>query len=385
LPDGGFLVIERDDATGPDAQKFVYRIDLAEATNLQGMEEALGLELQGPAGLASLGIRAASKQLAVDLAEVGYHMVDKPEGLALVAPDTLAVLNDNDFGISGTFTTTTGLMDEPEAARPVVLGLISLTNQGLDVSDRDNAVNLANWPVYGAYMPDSIAAYTVGGETYLVTANEGDAREYDTFAEEERVGDLVLDWSVFPNAAELQKDENLGRLTTTTAGTDTDGDGLIDRILTFGGRSFSIWTADGDLVFDSGSAIEEIVAAAYPDDFNADGENESFDTRSDAKGPEPEALALGQIGDRTYAFVGLERIGGILMYDITDPAQPRFVTYANNRDFAGDAEAGTAGDLAPEGIDFVPADQSPTGNPALLVANELSGTTTLWDIAVAAQ
>jgi hypothetical protein len=312
-------------------------------------------------------------------------MVDKPEGLALVDENTLAVLNDNDFGISGTFTTTTGLMDEPEAPRPIVLGLLSSANRGLDASDRDDAANIANWPVYGMYMPDAIAAYTVGDEIYLVTANEGDAREYDTFAEEERVGDLVLDWSVFPNAADLQDETALGRLTTTTAGTDTNGDGLLDRILTLGGRSFSIWRADGTLVYDSGSALEEITAAAFPDDFNSDGENDSFDTRSDAKGPEPEALALGQIGERTYAFVGLERIGGVVVYDITDPAQPRFVTYANNRDFAGDAAAGTAGDLAPEGIVFVSADQSPTGKPALLVANELSGTTTFWDIEVAGE
>jgi hypothetical protein len=337
------------------------------------------------AGLGSLGIRPVAKELYVHLAEVGYHMGDKPEGLALVDENTIAVLNDNDFGISGTFTTTTGLMDEPETAKPVVLGLISLSAQGLDVSDRDDAANIANWPVYGVYMPDTIAAYTVDGETYLVTANEGDAREYETYAEEERVGDLVLDWSVFPNAAELQKEENLGRLTTTTAGTDTDGDGLVDRILTFGGRSFSIWTADGELVFDSGSAIEEITRAAFPADFNADGENDSFDSRSDAKGSEPEALTIGQIGDRTYAFVGLERISGVVVYDITDPTQPSFVTYANNRDFAGDAEAGTAGDLAPEGIVFVPADQSPTGEPALIVSNELSGTTTFWNIEVAVQ
>jgi hypothetical protein len=383
LPDGTFLVIERDDATGPEAQKLIYKVDLSGATNIQGMDEAIGLEQQGLAGLGSLGIRPAAKTLYVDLAKAGYDMVAKTEGLALVDDNTLAVLNDNDFAIGTTFTTTTGLMDAPESATPVVLGLISLTNQGLDVSDKDDAINIANWPVYGMYMPDSIAAYMAGGETYLVTANEGDARDYAGYSEEKRVGDLVLDWSVFPNAAELQKDENLGRLTTTTAGTDTNGDGLVDRILTFGGRSFSIWSPDGKLVFDSGSAIEAITAAAFPDDFNADGENGSFDSRSDAKGPEPEALAIGQIGDRSYAFVGLERIGGIVVYDITDPKQPSFVTYANNRDFAGDAEAGTAGDLSPEGIVFIPAEQSPTSGPALLVANELSGSTTFWSIDVA--
>jgi hypothetical protein len=385
LADGRFLVIERDDATGPAAQKFVYTLDLGGATNIDGLEEPLGLEQQDAAGLAALGIRPAAKQLAVDLAEVGYHMVDKPEGLALVDDQTIAVLNDNDFAIGSTFTTTTGLLDAPAAPKPVLLGLISLGSRGLDASDRDEAINIANWPVQGMYMPDAIAAYTVDGATYLVTANEGDAREYDTFAEEARVGELVLDWSAFPNAADLQQDAALGRLTTTTAGTDTDGDGLADRLLTFGGRSFSIWSAAGELVYDSGGDLEAIVAATYPADFNADGENDSFDSRSDAKGPEPEALALGQIGERTYAFVGLERIGGVVVYDITDPTAPLFVTYANNRDFAGDAAAGTAGDLAPEGIIFLPADQSPTGAPALLVANELSGTTTLWNIDVTAE
>jgi hypothetical protein len=339
--------------------------------------------MQSLAGLGSAGIRPVAKTLFVNLAEAGYHMVDKVEGLALVDENTIALINDNDFGIGGTFSTTTGLLDEPASVKPVVLGLITLTPTGLDASDKDGAINIRNWPVYGVYMSDAIAAYSVDGATYLVTANEGDARAYDTFAEEERVGDLALDWSVFPNAGELQQEENLGRLTTTTAGTDTNGDGLVDRILTFGGRSFSIWSADGALVYDSGSDFESIIAKQYPDDFNADGENDTFDSRSDAKGGEPEALTLGQIGDRTYAFIGLERIGGVMVYDITDPAQPSFVTYANNRDFSGDAEAGTAGDLAPEGIVFIPAEASPTGGPALLIANELSGSTTLWSIDVA--
>jgi hypothetical protein len=307
-------------------------------------------------------------------------MGDKPEGLALVDENTIAVLNDNDFGISTTFSPTTGLMDEnPNPVTPI-LGLISLQPTGLDASDEDGGVNIRNWPVYGVYMPDAIAAYEVGGETYLVTVNEGDAREYDAYAEEERVGNLVLDWAVFPNAAELQSPENLGRLTTTTAGTDTDGNGLVDRILTFGGRSFSIWDSAGTLVYDSGRQLEDVTAGAFYSDFNSDGENDSFDSRSDAKGPEPEALALGTIDGRNYAFVGLERIGGIAVYDVSDPAAPGFTGYFNNRDFGGDAEADTAGDLAPEGVVFIPAEESPTGQPLLLVANEVSGSTTVWAI-----
>jgi len=376
-------VLERDDATGPAAQKFIYKIDLSNATNIHGMEEGLGLERQSLAGLGMAGIRPVQKSLYVDLAAIGYHMTDKPEGLALVNETTLAVLNDNDFNVGDTFSTTTGLMVENPDPTPVVLGLITLTPSGLDASNEDGAINIRPWPVHGMYMPDAIAAYEVDGATYLLTANEGDSRDYDGFSEEIRVADLVLDWAHFPDAAELQKEENLGRLLSTTAGTDTNGDGLADRILTLGGRSFSIWNADGDLVFDSGNQFETILAGIYPDDFNANGENDTFDDRSDDKGPEPETVVVGQVGEATYAFIGLERIGGVMVYDITDPMQPHYVTYANNRDFSGDAEAGTAGDLAPEGLVFVPAEESPTQSPLLIVANELSGSTTVWAIEVA--
>ncbi len=379
------LVVERDDAFGPAAQKFIFKINLAEATNIHGMELPAGLQRQSAAGLAMAGIHPVEKSLYVDLAAVGYHMGDKVEGLAFIDENTLAVLNDNDFGIATTFSTTTGLLDENPNPTPVVLGLIHLTPTGLDASDEDGAINIGAWPVHGMYQPDAIAAYEVDGETYLVTANEGDARDYDGYGEETRVGDLILDLSVFPNAAELQKAENLGRLRTTTAGTDTDGDGLADRILAFGARSFTIWNAAGELVWDSGSGLEEIVAATFPDDFNANGENGTFDNRSDDKGPEPEAVDLGVINGRTYAFVGLERIGGVVVYDISDPTAPFFVTYANNRDFTGDAEAGTAGDIAPEGVKFVAAEDSPTGEPLLLVANEVSGSTTIYAIAGASE
>jgi len=228
------------------------------------------------------------------------------------------------------------------------------------------------------YMPDAIAAYSADGETYLVTANEGDARDYDGYGEEERLGDLVLDAAVFPNAAELQRDEALGRLRVSTVSVDQDGNGLVDRIAAFGARSFTIWDTAGNVVFDSGSALERITAEVLPEFFNSSGENETSDERSDDKGPEPEALALGELGGRVYAFVGLERIGGILVWDITDPRSPFYVTYVNNRDFTAASES--AGDLAPEGIVFVPAEESPIGEPLLLVANELSGTTTVWRI-----
>jgi hypothetical protein len=214
-------------------------------------------------------------------------------------------------------------------------------------------------------MPDAIASFQVGQMTYLVTANEGDARDYDGFSEEERIGDLTLDPAAFPNAADLQLDENLGRLRTTSATGDTDGDGDFDEVYSYGARSFSIWNGtSGALVFDSGDDFEQTIAAQVPALFNSQGQADSFDTRSDDKGPEPEGVVVGMVDGRTYAFVGLERIGGVMVYDVTSPAAPVFVLY----------EPAAAGDVSPEGLEFVPAASSPTGNALLLVAADGGGT-----------
>lgn len=240
----------------------------------------------------------------------------------------------------------------------------------IDASNKDDAINFANYPVLGMYQPDSIASYEYMGETYIVTANEGDARDYDGYSEEVRVKDLNLDATAYPNAAELQVDEVLGRLKTTTATGDTDGDGDIDQIYAYGGRSFSIWNSKGELVFDSGNDIGVITANLLGmNGFNAD-EGE-FDGRSDDKGAEPEALTVGKIDDRTYAFVGLERTGGILSYDITNPMKPYFIEYVRN-----------SKDVAPEGMAFVSHKDSPNGQPWLVVGNEVSGTVTLYQVNV---
>ena len=279
----------------------------------------------------------------------------------------------------------------------------SLRGNELDASNDDGGINIQSWPVFGMYQPDSIAAYTAtDGQTYVVMANEGDSRirpdgdledddgnilieEGDIFNEENRIGDVVLDPEAFPNAAELRDDANLGRLKITNTLGDTDGDGDFDELYAYGARSFSVRDGDGNLVFDSGADFERITAILNPDNFNStDDENGSFDDRSDDKGPEPEALTIGEVGDRTYAFIGLEREGGILVYDITNPTDGEFVQYINQRNFEGNLEetvpAGTAGDVSPEGFTFISATDSPTGTPLLGVANEVSGSTTLYQI-----
>lgn len=257
-----------------------------------------------------------------------------------------------------------------------------LAENALDASDEDGRINITTHPVLGLYLPDAIATITTGGETYFFTANEGDSRDYEGFSEEARVADLTLDPAALPNAAELQAEEAIGRLKVTTTLGDTDGDGSYEALYSFGGRSFSVWNSSGTLVWDSGDDLEQITAEQLPDHFNStNDENDSFDDRSDDKGPEPEGLTTGTIGDRAYAFVGLERIGGFMVYDITDPTTPAFVEYVNNRNFDGDPEAGTAGDLAPEGLLFISAEDSPNGEPLLVVTNEVSSTTTVYSLA----
>jgi DNA-binding beta-propeller fold protein YncE len=268
----------------------------------------------------------------------------------------------------------------------------SLPGNGFDASDRDDTINIANWPVLGMYQPDGIDSFTVNGRTYIVTANEGDARDYAGFSEEVRLGSssYQLDPNVFPNADELSLAANLGRLTVTNALGDLNGDGLFQEIYAFGARSFSIWEWDEEArtltqVYDSGDDFERIIAQTFPDFFNSNHRENSFDTRSDDKGPEPEDVKIAEINGRFYAFIGLERVGGIMTYDITDPRNPVFVTYVNNRDFLAEVSLNgitnlAAGDLGVEGLLFISAADSPNGQPLLVAANEVSGTTTIFAI-----
>ena len=264
----------------------------------------------------------------------------------------------------------------------------------LDASNEDDAINIKNWPVFGMYQPDAIAAFSSGDTQYYITANEGDARDYDSWTEEFRIKDLQLDATAFPDAS-IQDEENLGRLrVTSTLGvsnacdpsdlaTDVEADCEYDALYAYGARSFSIWSAAGSLVYDSGSDLENLTAGAFPDNFNASNDSNEFDDRSDDKGPEPEGVTTGEINGTTYAFIGLERIGGIMVFDLSDPTAPNFVQYINNRDFSvpdEEIDTAAAGDLGPEGLLFIPASESPNGEPLLVVGNEVSGTTTVYRI-----
>lgn len=282
------------------------------------------------------------------------------------------------------------------AIRPLGFKDHGLAQNALDPSDKDGRAELRSYEgLKGVYMPDAIDAYTAGdGASYLVTANEGDAREWGDYAEPSRVKDLA-DESGAPGdgygpvcadsaLADKLGDDELGRLNVTKELGFDEARGCYSELYAFGGRSFSIWSTAGELVWDSGSSFEEVTLAANPEYFNSNHGESNLEGRSDDKGPEPESVVVGQVGDRSYAFVGFERVGGIAAYDITNPGSPSFVTYVNNRDFSQSVEEGgdlaAAGDLGPEGLSFVDAGDSPTGTPLLVAGNEVSGTTTVFSI-----
>ncbi|MGC0369420.1 choice-of-anchor I family protein [Microbacterium sp. SLBN-111] len=259
---------------------------------------------------------------------------------------------------------------------------------GLDTSDKDGGINIRSVPgLKGLYMPDGIASYSVPvagkATTYLVTANEGDGREWGSFTDEARIKDLgkkdLAPICATSPLAGRSADADLGRLKVVTdLGKTTDG--CYSELYAYGGRSFSIWDTKGALVFDSGDDFEQKLKEVAPELFNVSNDNNTVDDRSDDKGPEPEGVAIGVVDGRTYAFIGLERAGGVMVYDITDPKNATYVTYVNNRDASANVESAAAGDLGPEGLTFVSALRSPTGVPLLITGNEVSGSTTVFEV-----
>lgn len=309
----------------------------------------------------------------------------------------------------------------------------------LDVSDRDSKIDIKTWTgLVGMYQPDSIANYQVNGQTYLVTANEGDSREWlkdedvyfagnlaqgyvenirmkhlfnskgfnaegDYPAHLQKIANGVKGAKLNPvtfaycgatatEVGDCRKDGHLGRLNIAwNMGYQTNADGspkldangrlTYDKLYAYGARSFSIWNTQGQLVWDSGSEFEKKVAELFPTYFNTDHEAVSLDDRSDNKGPEPEGITLGTIGAKTFAFIGLERMSGVMVYDITTPMQPKFVEYFTTRNFV-ETDSAKQGDLGPEGLIFIAAKDSPNGKPLLVVGNEVSGSTAIYQVNV---
>jgi DNA-binding beta-propeller fold protein YncE len=223
----------------------------------------------------------------------------------------------------------------------------------IDPTDTDASYKAAKWNVRGVYMPDAIAVIESNNIPYLFTANEGDAREYAGYSEILRIksNSVVLDAAKFPTATTLKQDLNLGRLNITTALGDTDGDGDLDELYSYGSRSFSVWNGlDGSQVFDSKNEL----------DIKAQSIGVYDDARSDDKSVEPEGIAIGTVGSKKVVFVAMERVDAVAIYDITSPSKPVFLKIIK----CGDA---------PEGVLFVPAKDSPTKRSLLIVSSEGDG------------
>lgn len=367
-PEGSVSII---DVSGGEASVTQGDVSTAGFQAFNGMENAFaaaGIRIFGPGA-----------SIAQDL---------EPEYLAVMSDSATAyvVLQENNAMAE---------IDIATATVTKVFGLgyknhMALKNS-FDPSNRDG-IEIDNWRVSGMYQPDGLAIVESKGKAFIISANEGDARDYDGFSEETRVKDIV----VSNNLATMQGNEDLGRLRTTTAPPSGAveiplGDMTVTvqhRLFAYGARSFSVWNTNGGLVFDSEDDFERITADVLGENFNSDNtENDSGDNRSDDKGPEPEGVTVGEVDGKTYAFIGLERVGGIMIYDVTDPRKPVFCTYAQDtRDFSVEFDEDNlddfadAGDLGPEGLEFIPAASSPTGEPLLVVTYEISGSTSVFRI-----
>lgn len=331
-PDGSRLLVanegERDKDSGVDPAGSVSIIDMASR------------RVVATAGLA--GVPTAGSHIRTFTGTAGGPAMDsEPEYIAFNASGSKAFVVLQEANAiatldlaSNSFTKVTGLGVKD----------FSLPANAIDPTDRDyisgssGPTRQALRPVAlkGLYQPDGMASYTVAGKTYLVMANEGDAR-----ADE---GDEARG-SAFGGTGDLAR--------ITVSRLDSSNGNLV----AFGARSFSIRDEDGNIVFDSANQLDALAIANGLYD----------DGRSDNKGVEPEGVTLAAIDGRTYAFIGLERTttSAVAVYDITDPAKASFVDLIIGMD-----------DVSPEGLTTFRLDNQ----TYLAVANEVSGTTSVYSL-----
>lgn len=257
---------------------------------------------------------------------------------------------------------------------------MSVPGNGADISDNNGEILIANWPIKSFYQPDGIASFAAAGSNFIVTANEGDEKEYTGFVERVVVGSAAytLNPANYPQASMLKETYNAGRFRASAFSGNADANADFEQIYALGGRSFSIFNADTkQLVYDSGDDFEMYTAftPSIAPLFNSDHEENGRKVRSRAKGPEPEGVTLATIAGKTFAFIGLERVGGVMVYDVTNPNDVKFVDYKNNRNVSA-----YAGDHGPEGITYISAANSPTNKDYIIVANEISGTLTIFEV-----
>lgn len=317
-----------------------------------------------------------------------YGQTDDPTASRTLEPAYIAPTADSTMAFVGLqVNNALAKLDIPNAEITDIIGLgtkdFGLVGNELDTSTVDGP-SLQNWPLRGFFQPDGITTYTIDGEPYVLTANEGASRPF----EEVQVADLALDpegfhlteYPAVDTVADLKKKANLGQLTVTNQQGDPDADGRYESLYAFGARSFSVWNGSGQLLFDSGNDFERIAASRYPKGF--------AQTDLTKSGPQPETVITGQVGDRTFAFIALERFSSVFVYDVTNPERPEFVQVLVNRDFDvtfGDlsenpSNPGRGGDFSPEGLEFITGEDCPTDTPLLVASYAVSGTVAIFEV-----
>jgi predicted extracellular nuclease/2',3'-cyclic-nucleotide 2'-phosphodiesterase (5'-nucleotidase family) len=310
---------------------------------------------------------AITGTLAVPDATVSQDI--EPEYIAVSPDGTKAYVTLQEVNAVAVIDLTNAGADKPVSILPLGFVDFSLPGNEADFSDRDGAGNAAsisvgNAPIKGLLQPDAIASFEVGGSTYFITANEGDSRIVSSAT----LGDPALN-EARASAVQSGASADYARVNVDTVwSTATD-------LYSFGGRGFSVFrqNADGSIVKvdETGGDFEQIIASLPNAGTVFNGENGGgFDSRSDNKGAEPEGVAVGEVNGIPYAFVALERIGGVMVWDLSDPADAKFVRYMPP----------TAQDYGPEVIKFVAAAESPTGRAMVLSANEISGSVTVYEV-----
>jgi 2',3'-cyclic-nucleotide 2'-phosphodiesterase (5'-nucleotidase family) len=328
-----FLVMERDSSRALNGFKSVYEVDLRGATNTlsrtlgtgtASWADAIGVaspelldnsltlvngvyNASSADRLAASGIQLANKVELFNLPSVGGTLsYDKPEGLTLRDDGAVVINYDNDFGTEG--------------ANGNAFTVVTFSNPALDTEDSGDGGGYkpaTNHDVYGLTMPDGLATFTYNGENFILAAGEGDDR--NDFLDPDETARVSALLTAAASATPAQKAglvaTNAQRLNILTNTGDLDRDGIVDQAYTLGSRSLRIFDSKGNVVFDSGSALEELAVAngLYP-----------VNSREDDKGIEPEMVEVFTSNGRTYAFVALERTSTSMaaIFDVTNPYAP---------------------------------------------------------------